>query len=77
MTDIQRGLASMACKCFDKKTKGSGIKLTLQNKQLAKELPRAITKKFKKRRVYASYKNAVWAAHLARCSSIKQIQQKI
>ena len=53
----QRGLASMVYKLFDKKTKGSGfatvpnrstIKSKPQNKQLAEELHKPITRKFKK-----------------------------
>ena len=52
----QRGLASMVYKCFDKKTKGSGvtlankyaIKSVPQNEQLAEELHKPIIRTFKK-----------------------------
>ena len=42
----QRGLASMVHKFFDKKTKGSGVKSTLQNEQLVDELHKIIIRKF-------------------------------
>ena len=70
----QRGLASMVCKFFDKKTKGSGvttlanksaIKSIPQNEQLAEELHKPIIKKFKKRKVYSAYKNYICVADLA------------
>ena len=43
----QRGLASMVCKFFDKKSKGAGIK-SMPNKQLANELHTPIIRKIKK-----------------------------
>ena len=43
-----RGLTSMVYKFFDKKSKGSGVKSIPQNEQLAEELHKPITKKFKK-----------------------------
>ena len=70
----QRGLASMAYKLFDKKTKGSGVtmlanksavKSTCQNEQLAEELHKPIIKKFKKREAYSSFKNHIFGADLA------------
>ena len=48
----QRALASMVYRFFDKKT-GSGIGL---NEQLAEELHKPVIKKFKRRKVYASFK---------------------
>ena len=63
--EYQRGLASMFYEFFDKKTAGSGI-ITLENKsaiksmpqneQLAEELHKPITRKFKNRRVYSAFK---------------------
>ena len=38
----QRGLTSMVYKFFDKKSKGSGVKLISQNEQLANELHKSI-----------------------------------
>ena len=68
----QRGLASMVYKFFDKKTKGSGVTLANksaiksipQNEQLAEELHKPITRKFRKRKVYSAFKDNIWAADL-------------
>ena len=51
----QRGLASMAYKIFDKKSKRSGI--NEPNYQLAIELHKAIIRKFKKGKVYSSFRD--------------------
>ena len=60
----QRGLVSVVYKFFDKKTSGSGIKST-QNEQLAEELHKPIIRKFKKRKVYSTFKDNIWGADLA------------
>ena len=60
----QRGLASMVFKCFDKKSKGSGIKF-ISNQQLANELHKPIIRKFEKRKVYSSFKDNIWGVDLA------------
>ena len=51
----QRGLASMVYKFFHKKSSGSGI-ANEPNYQLANELHKPIIRKFKKRKVYSSFK---------------------
>ena len=66
----QRGLASMVYKCFDKKSKGSGVKhvntkLAPQNQQLAEELHKPIIRKFEKRKVHEAFKDNIWGADLA------------
>ena len=69
----QRGSVSMVYKFFDKKSKGSGIKNDikenqgnfLQNSQLANELHKPIIRKFKKRKVYSSFKDNIWGVDLA------------
>ena len=65
----QRGSASMVYKFFDKKIAGSGLsytnKSTPQNEQLPKELHKPITRKFKKRKVHAAFKDYIWGADLA------------
>ena len=62
----QRGLVSMDYIFFDKKWKGSGIKNEIkENQQLANKLHKPIIGKFKKRRVYASYRDVKCAADLA------------
>ena len=48
----QRGLALMAYKFFDKKSKGSGI-TNESNCQLANELHKPVIRKFKKKKVYS------------------------
>ena len=58
----QRGLASMVYKLFDKKSKEAGIK---QNQQLANELHKPIIRKFKKRKVYSSFKDNICGVDLA------------
>ena len=59
----QRRLASMVNKFFDKKCSGNGVAASLAKKyatepnyQLAKELHREIMRKFKRRKVYSSFR---------------------
>ena len=62
----QRGLASKVYQFFDKKTSGKIVNNEIkQNQQLAEELHKPIIKKFKKRRIYSSFKNNIWSAYLA------------
>ena len=53
-----RGLASMVYKFLDKNSKGTGI-INEPNYQLANELHKPIIRKFKKRKVYASFKGNI------------------
>ena len=63
----QRASASMFYKFFDKKT-GSGVSV---NKQLAEELHKpVIKKKIKRRKVYARFKDNIWAIYLAEMGSL-------
>ena len=63
----------MVYKFFDKKLQGSGrplssVSLIANNKeniQLADELHKPIIRKFKKRKVYSSFKGNIWGADLA------------
>ena len=55
----QRGLASMIDNFFDKKSSGSGIG-NEANYQLANELHKPIIQKFKKRKVYSSFRDNIW-----------------
>ena len=49
----QRGIASMVYEFFDKKSKYSGANVPLEfNEQLAEELHKPISRKFKKRKGY-------------------------
>ena len=62
----QRGLASMVYTLFDKKSKGSGIKNEIkENQHLPNGLHKPIIRKFKKRKVYSSFKDNVWDIDLA------------
>ena len=58
----QRGLASMLYKFFDKKSQGSGFvnNNNKENIQLADELHKPIIKRFKKRKVYSSFRDNIW-----------------
>ena len=48
----------MVYKLFDKKT---GSRKSV-NEQLAEQLHKPVTKKFKRRKVYARFKNNIWGA---------------
>ena len=55
----QSGLASMNYKFFDKKSSGSGV-ANESNYQLGNELHKPIIRKFKKRKVYLSFRDNIW-----------------
>ena len=65
----QRGLASMVYKIFDKISKGSRI-TNESNYQLANELHKPIIKKFKKRKVYSSFRENILGLDLADMQSL-------
>ena len=67
----QIGLASMICKFFDKKSSGSGV-ANEPNYQLANELHKQIIRKFKKRKVYASFRDNIGGADLADMQSLRK-----
>ena len=73
----QRGLASMVYKFFDKKSKGSGIFANEPNYQLANELHKPIIRKFKKRKVYSSYRDNIWGVDLADMQSLSKYNKGI
>ena len=56
----------MVYKFFDKKT-GSGTNL---KEQLAEVLHQPVIKKFKRRKVYARFKDNIWSADLAEMGSL-------
>ena len=68
----QRGLASMVYKFFDKKSSGSGITTIEFDYQLANELHKPIIKKFKKRKIYSSFKDNIWGVDLADMRSLSK-----
>ena len=57
------GLASMIYKVFDKESTGSGIQ-SMSNEQLANEFHKPIIKKFKRCKVYSSFKDSIWQVDL-------------
>ena len=65
----QRGLASMVYKCFDKKSRGSGI---ASSSILADELYKPIIRKFNKRKVYSQFKDNIWGVDLADMQSLSR-----
>ena len=72
----QRGLASMVYKFFDKKSSGSSV-LTKPNYQLGNELHRQITKKFKRQKVYSSFRDNIWGVNLADMQSLSKYRKGI
>ena len=63
----QKGLTSINFyKFFDKKSKGGGVKNEIKEKQkLANKLHKPIIRKFRKRKVYSSFKDNIWRVDLA------------
>ena len=72
----QRGLASMVYKFFDKTSSGSGITNKL-NYQLTDELHKPIIRKFKKRKVYSSFRDNIWGVDLADMQSLSKYNKRI
>ena len=68
----QTGLASMVYKIFDKKSKGSGIFANEPNYQFANELHKPIIRKFKKMKVYSSFRDNIWRVDLAVMQSLNK-----
>ena len=68
----------MVYEFFDKKSKGSSIKTDIkENQQLANELYKPIIRKFKKRKVYSSFKDNIWGVHLADIQLISKYNKGI
>ena len=61
----QRGLASVVYKLFHKKSQGSGAANNNDNIQIADELHKPITRKFKRIKVYFLFRDNIWGADLA------------
>ena len=73
MDGYQRALATMVYKFFDRKA-GSGISV---NEQLAKELRKPVIKKFKRRKVYARFKDNILAEDVAEMESLSSKNKNI
>ena len=72
----QRGLASVVYKFYDKKSSGGAIK-TKQNYELANELHRQIIRKFKRRKVYSSFRDSILGVYLADMQSLNKYNKGI
>ena len=66
----------MVYKFFDKKSKESGI-VNEPNYQLANELHKPIIRKFKKRKVYSSFRDNIWGVDLADMQSLSKYNKGI
>ena len=80
----QRGLASMVYKFFDKKSKGSGIFVSLANKsanepnyKLANELHKPIIRKFRKKKFINHLEIIFWGVDLAEMQSVSKYNKGI
>ena len=63
----------MVYKFFDKKSKGSG----LENKEFANELHKPIIRKFKRRKLYSSFKDNIWGVDSADMQLISKYNKGI
>ena len=61
----QRRLTSMTYRFFDKKSSGSRLPSNKENIQIANELHKTIIGKFKKRKMYSSFRDNIWDEDLA------------
>ena len=66
----------MVYKFFEKKSSGSGA-ATKPNYQLANELHRQIIRKFKRRKVYSSFRDNIWGVDLADMQSLSKYNKGI
>ena len=55
----------MLYRFFDKTSQGSGLANNKENIQLANELHKPIIRKFRKRKVYSSFRDNTWCVDLA------------
>ena len=72
----QRGLASWFTSFFDKRSNGSSVAVK-PNYQLANELHRQIIRKFKREKVYSSFRDNIWGADLAIMQSLSKYSKGI
>ena len=72
----QRGLVSIVYNFFDKKSSGSGVS-TEPNYQVLNELRRQIIRKFKRQKVYSSFKDNTWGDDLADMQSLSKYNKGI
>ena len=80
----ERGLASMVYKFFNERSSLSGVAVSLGNKsttepndQLANELHKKMIRKFKRRKVYSSFRDNIWGVDLADMQSLRKYNKGI
>ena len=66
----------MVYKFFDKKSSGKGVAAE-PNYQLANELHRQVARKFKRRKVYSSFRDNIWGVDLADMLSFSKYNKGI
>ena len=66
----------MVYKFFDRKSSGSGV-VNESNYQLADKLHKQIIRKFKKRKVYSSFRDNIWGVDLADMQSLSKYNKGI
>ena len=66
----------MVYKFFDKKSSGSGVDAE-PNYKLANERHRQIIQKFKKKKVYSSFRDNIWGVDLADMQSLSKYNKRI
>ena len=66
----------MVYKFFDKKSSGKGVAAE-PNYQLANELHRQVARKFKRRKVYSSFRDNIWGVDLADMQSFSKYNKGI
>ena len=71
----QKGLTSMVCKFFDKKSAASGVN-SVPNYQLANELHKHIIRNFKTGKVYSSFRDNTWGVDLADIQSLSKYNKE-
>ena len=74
---FQKGLASMVYKFFDKNSSGSCVAAIEPNYQLANELHRQIIRRFKRRKIYSSFRENIWGVDLADMQSLSKYNKGI
>ena len=73
----QRRLASIIYKFFDKESSIIRVAAIKPNYQLANELHKQIIRKFKKRKVYSSFRDKIWGVDLADMQSLSKYNKGI
>ena len=72
----QRGLVSMVYNFFDKRASGSDIEnQNMPDQQLAEELHKPFTRKFKKRKVHSTFIDNIWGADLTNMQLISKFNK--